>query len=78
MALLKAGESFQSGVAEALDASACVAFFLGQTGRGLWHNEEMEYALDKTVRPRDDYLVIPVLLPGRNPANVDRFSSRFG
>lgn len=70
---LKPGGSFQSGLLEALNASACFAFFVGQTGRGLWHNEEMQYALNKAVRTRDDYRVIPVVLPGGDPSDVGGF-----
>jgi TIR domain len=67
------GEPFQPGLAEALDASACVAIFLGQSGSGPWHNQEMQYALNRAVRTRNDYRVIPVVLPGSDPSQIDGF-----
>jgi hypothetical protein len=67
------GELFQPGLAEALDASACVAIFLWQSDSGPWHNQEMQYALNKAVRTRNDYRVIPVVLPSSDPSQIDGF-----
>jgi hypothetical protein len=58
---------------KALEKSATVAFFLGETGKGLWHHEEMQQALIRAVQTRDEYRVIPVLLPGAHPESLDSF-----
>jgi WD40 repeat protein len=67
------GEAWQEALAEALAQSATVAVFVGPSGVSPWHNEEMRVALDKAVRTRDEYRVIPVLLPGAEPESLDKF-----
>jgi hypothetical protein len=57
------GEPWQEALEQALDCSAAVAVFLGPSGMGAWHNEEMRDALDARTR-RKALRVIPVLLPG--------------
>lgn len=70
---LRRGMSFQPGISNALDESGCCAFFLGPSADGPWQNEELHYALDLAVRTRDNYRVIPVLLPGCDPRQMDGF-----
>ena len=70
------GTPWQEGIEEALAASATAAVFVGPSGISPWHNEEMRDALDRAVRSRDDYRVIPVLLPGANEGSVSRFLAR--
>jgi hypothetical protein len=70
------GEPWQEALEEALDQSATVAVFVGPSGVSPWHNEEMRTALDNAVRTRDEYRVIPVLLPGASPESVTGFLAR--
>lgn len=70
------GTPWQEGIEEALSASTTAAVFVGPSGISPWHNEEMRDALDRAVRSRDDYRVIPVLLPGADEASVSRFLAR--
>src|SRR5262245_14553441 len=67
------GKPWQSELAEALEQSACVAVFFGASGDGPWQNEEMQLALNTAVRTRNDYRIIPVLLPGADPSRVNGF-----
>jgi hypothetical protein len=72
---LQRGTSFQPGLSDALDGSGCCAVFVGPTSDGPWQNEELRYALNRAARTRDDYRVIPVLLPGCDPQRMDGFLS---
>jgi hypothetical protein len=66
------GDPWQEGLEEALDTCATCAVFLGPSGIGPWHNEEMRVALDRRARDRSrSFRVIPVLLPGADPADAD-------
>lgn len=66
------GGSWQQDLAKALEDSATAAVFIGQ-GEGPWRNQEMQLALDKAVRSRDDWRVIPVLLPGARDDQIPPF-----
>ena len=57
------GDSWQEDLEQALAASRTVAAFLGPSGIGGWHNEEMREALNRRVSD-PARRVIPVLLPG--------------
>ena len=70
------GAPWQEGIEEALTASTSVAVFVGPSGISPWHNEELRDALDRAVRSRDDYRVIPVLLPGAAESSVSGFLAR--
>ena len=70
---LERGTSFQPALQNALDESSCCAVFIGPSGNGPWQSEELHYALNLAVRTRDDYRVIPVLLPGCEPERMDGF-----
>jgi WD40 repeat protein/energy-coupling factor transporter ATP-binding protein EcfA2 len=70
------GKPWQEAVEEALAQSETVAVFVGPSGISPWHNEEMRTGLDQAVRTRDDYRVIPVLLPGANEESLTGFLSR--
>lgn len=67
------GTPWQEDIVNVLDQSACTAIFLGPSGEGAWQHQEMQAALNKAVRTRDDYRVIPVLLPGAEPTRVNAF-----
>ena len=56
------GDPWQEDLEQALEDSRTVAVFLGPSGIGGWHNEEMRNALDRRVRD-PERRVIPVLLP---------------
>ena len=74
------GDPWEEAIEQALDACATCAVFLGPSGSGPWHNEEMRVALDRRARDRTrGFRVIPVLLPGANPADpntLPRFLGR--
>jgi hypothetical protein len=67
------GATWQDSLNEALKSSASVAIMIGPDGDGPWQREEMQMALIEAVRNRDDYRVIPVLLPGASAAQVEGF-----
>ena len=70
---LTPGVAWQSELADALQRSKTVAVFIGPSGNGPWHQEEMQLALNLAVRERNDFRLIPVLLPGANPEAVTGF-----
>jgi hypothetical protein len=74
------GEPWEEAIEQALDTCATCAVFLGPSGTGPWHNEEMWAALDRRARDRTrGFRVIPVLLPGADPvdpATLPRFLGR--
>ena len=70
------GEPWQEALENALADSASVAIFVGPSGISPWHNEEMRSALDDAVRKRDDFRIIPVLLPDATSESVTRFLAR--
>lgn len=70
------GAPWQEALENALTESASVAVFVGPSGISPWHNEEIRAAIDEAVRTRDDYRVIPVLLPGADETVVARFLAR--
>ena len=57
------GDPWQEDLEQALVESRTVAVFLGPSGIGGWHNEELRRALDRRARD-PERRVIPVLLPG--------------
>jgi WD40 repeat protein len=70
------GQPWQEAIEETLRQSETVAVFIGPSGLSPWHNEEMRAAIDTAVRTRDEYRVIPVLLPGASPEAVTGFLAR--
>lgn len=67
------GTPWQEALEEALEDSETIAVFVGPSGVSPWHNEEMRSAINLAVSKRDEYRVIPVLLPGANPDEVALF-----
>ncbi|WP_309890828.1 TIR domain-containing protein [Archangium sp.] len=67
------GTRWQPRLEEALEKSQAVAVFFGPSGIAPWHNEEVRVALANAVRTRDEYRVIPVLLPGAKSEDVTGF-----
>jgi WD40 repeat protein len=67
------GAPWQPAVEQALADSETVAVFLGPSGPGPWHHEQMQLALVRAVQRRDDFRVIPVLLPGASPEQLQGF-----
>ncbi len=67
------GVAWQTELAEALQASQTAAIFIGPTGNGSWHHEEMQLALNLAVRERNDFRLIPVLLPGAQSETLTGF-----
>lgn len=70
--VLVPGTYWQQGMAKGLGEARSCAVCLGeQTPRG-WFREEIQRALNRQVRD-PSFRVIPVILPGGNPAVVDEF-----
>jgi WD40 repeat protein len=67
------GTKWQPSLEAALEKSQAMAVFFGPSGVAPWHNEEVRVALANAVRTRDEYRVIPVLLPGARPGDVTGF-----
>jgi hypothetical protein len=63
------GEPWQEGIEAALDQCRTYAIFLGPSGFGAWHHEEMRSALSARILDKKRR-VIPVLLPGSDPDNL--------
>lgn len=70
------GEPWQEALEIALEKSKATAIFIGPSGISPWHNEEVRNALNHSVRTRDDFRVIPVLLPGSSETSVTGFLAR--
>ena len=67
------GAPWQPALEQALADSETAAVFFGPSGRGPWHSEELQLALLRAVRRRDDFRLIPVLLPGATPEQLEGF-----
>ena len=68
---LVAGMPWPQALEQGLGQAKAVAVFLGAHGIGLWQKREIGYALDRQVREEQAgraFPVIPVLLPGTDPA----------
>ena len=65
---LPPGEPWQQAIEEALPACQSCAVFLNATGRGAWQEAEMRAALSEQAAHDRGFRVIPVLLPGADPA----------
>jgi hypothetical protein len=70
---LPIGMSWQPELEKAINRSASAAIFFGPHSTGPWHNEEIKLLLDKAARTRDDFRVIPVLLPGASADTISGF-----
>src|SRR3954465_178299 len=65
------GQPWVDALGEALrECSGCVVF-VGPSGAGPWHNEEVRSALDRAVRD-SAYRLVPVLLPGAQRERLSR------
>ncbi|PTL85852.1 TIR domain-containing protein [Vitiosangium sp. GDMCC 1.1324] len=67
------GSAWQPALEAALAQSQSVAVFLGPHGFSSWSSEELYLALDAAARTRDEYRVIPVLLPGARAESLTGF-----
>ncbi len=63
---LTPGKDWVVALEQALQASRSVAIFLGDREMGRWQQRERAWALDQ-LAGRNDFPVIPVLLPGSEP-----------
>ncbi|MEP7113202.1 MAG: toll/interleukin-1 receptor domain-containing protein [Ilumatobacteraceae bacterium] len=70
---LTPGRVWQHGLLEAMAASASIAVFVGPNGVGRCHHKELLVGLDHAARSSDEFRVIPVLLPGAEPATLQSF-----
>lgn len=64
---LAAGQPWPLALGNALQACGAVVVFLGPHGLGSWQQREKWFALDRQTREAR-FPVIPVLLPGGEPA----------
>ncbi|MCP4284684.1 MAG: TIR domain-containing protein [Gammaproteobacteria bacterium] len=67
------GDPRQEGLEQALASSVTVAVFVGPSGIQQWNNAQMRVAIENAVRTRDEYRVIPVLLPEASEDSMDGF-----
>ncbi|WPB82282.1 TIR domain-containing protein [Archangium violaceum] len=67
------GRAWQPALEKALAQSLSVAVFIGPHGFSSWFYEELRLALDTAARSRDEYRVIPVLLPGAHSKSISGF-----
>jgi hypothetical protein len=67
------GESWQEKLPKAIGQSSTVAAFIGPSGNGPWHHEEMQLALMQAVREKKEFRVIPVLLPEADAHSIPAF-----
>lgn len=59
------GDPWQPAIEDALTKCESCAVFIGPSGIGSWHHEEMRAAIDRRVADRErKFRVIPVVLPG--------------
>ncbi len=61
------GQSWPITLERALEACRAVAVFLGPAGMGTWQQREQHLALERQAKD-ETFPVIPVLLPGADPA----------
>ena len=61
------GRPWYEGLEQALSACRAVAVFLGPSGMGRWQQPEAYLSLERQTRT-PDFGVVPVLLPGADPA----------
>lgn len=66
------GGSFQQAIAKGLNETRSCAVFLGSKTEGGWFQMEYEAALNRQAEEKG-FRVIPVLLPGADPASVNVF-----
>ncbi len=67
------GAPWQPALQKALEECETAAIFFGPSGLGTWQHEELQLALDRAVRSRNDFRVISVLLPGADPDQLRGF-----
>ena len=67
------GRSWQPELENAINRSATAAIFFGPYTQGPWQGEEIQILLDKAARTRNDFRVIPVLLPGASADTISVF-----
>ena len=67
------GVKWQSELEDALRRSKTVAVFIGPSGNGPWLHEEMQVALKHAVREKQEFRVIPVLLPEADASSMSDF-----
>ncbi len=71
-----AGDVWQEEIEKALDQSRSCVVFLGPSGLGGWHNEEMRSAIEDRVAHKE-MRVIPVLLPNTKIPEKESGLARF-
>lgn len=67
------GEEWLPKLEAALRDCATVAVFFGPTGNGPWHEVEMQVALMRAVREKQEFRLIPVVLPEADAGAIPDF-----
>jgi hypothetical protein len=71
------GGDWQAGLQAGLQRSETAAVFFGRQGEGPWHGLEIRALLDRAARQRNEFRLIPVLLPGGDPNAVGLLLRQF-
>jgi len=66
------GVSWQQGMAQAMNQAACCAVCVGSGMPAGWFDQEIQHALNRQTQ-EPAFRVIPILLPGADPVNVDGY-----
>jgi WD40 repeat protein len=71
------GGNWQAELEVALKQSETAAVFYGGQGEGPWHGLEIRALIDRAARERNEFRLIPVLLPGGDPTEVGLLLRQF-
>lgn len=58
------GNPWQADIEQALEQCKNCVVFIGLSGMGPWHHEEMRALINRRVAEKNGFRVVPVLLPG--------------
>ena len=73
---LKPGDRLTKKLGVSLEASRSAIICIGPDGEGPWQSEEIDTLLNKSIklsRQRDEFRIIPVLLPGADTSKLQWF-----
>lgn len=73
---LEPGDRLTQSLGDAMEHSRSAIIFIGPNGEGGWQGEEIDTLLNKAIkvsRQKDEFRLIPVLLPNANTSNLRWF-----
>jgi hypothetical protein len=73
---LEPGDVLSDALGKAMEASKSAIICIGPHGEGPWHKEEMDTLLNRSIkvsRTKDEFRIIPVLLPGADTTKLRWF-----